>query len=71
MLGLMSVGMNLVYGTTGLQSFSHGEQVTLGGLMAYVGTQMLHQGRLHLFQSHHNHLGNLPCAIRVEVRVVC
>lgn len=25
MLGLMSVGMNLVYGTTGLQSFSHGE----------------------------------------------
>ena len=42
MLGLMSVGMNLVYGTTGLQSFSHGEQVTLGGLMAYVGTQILH-----------------------------
>jgi branched-subunit amino acid ABC-type transport system permease component len=42
MLGLMSVGMNLVYGTTGLSSFSHGEQVTLGGLMAYVGTQLLH-----------------------------
>ena len=33
MLGLMSVGMNLVYGTTGLSSFSHGEQVSLGGLM--------------------------------------
>jgi branched-chain amino acid transport system permease protein len=42
MLALMSVGMNLVYGTTGLSSFSHGEQVSLGGLMAYVGTQMLH-----------------------------
>lgn len=42
MLGLMSVGMNLVYGTTGLSSFSHGEQVTLGGLMCYVGTQLLH-----------------------------
>lgn len=42
MLGLMSMGMNLIYGTTGLSSFSHGEQVTLGGLMAYVGTQMLH-----------------------------
>lgn len=42
MLGLMSVGMNLVYGTTGLSSFSHGEQVSLGGLMAYVGTQVLH-----------------------------
>lgn len=42
MLGLMSVGMNLVYGTTGLSSFSHGEQVSLGGLMAYVGTQLLH-----------------------------
>ncbi|MEE8734458.1 MAG: carboxypeptidase regulatory-like domain-containing protein [Bifidobacterium crudilactis] len=42
MLGLMSVGMNLVYGTTKLSSFSHGEQVSLGGLMAYVGTQLLH-----------------------------
>lgn len=42
MLGLMSVGMNLVYGTTGLSSFSHGEQVTLGGLMCFVGTQMMH-----------------------------
>ena len=42
LLGLMAVGMNLVYGTTGLSSFSHGEQVTLGGLMAYAGTQMLH-----------------------------
>jgi branched-chain amino acid transport system permease protein len=42
MLALMSMGMNLVYGTTGLSSFSHGEQVTLGGLMAYVGTQLLH-----------------------------
>ncbi|WP_300766180.1 carboxypeptidase regulatory-like domain-containing protein [uncultured Bifidobacterium sp.] len=42
MLGLMSMGMNLIYGTTGLSSFSHGEQVTLGGLMAYVGTQMMH-----------------------------
>jgi branched-chain amino acid transport system permease protein len=38
----MSVGMNLVYGTTKLSSFSHGEQVSLGGLMAYVGTQLLH-----------------------------
>ncbi len=42
LLGLMSMGMNLVYGTTRLSSFSHGEQVTLGGLMAYVGTQILH-----------------------------
>lgn len=42
LLGLMSMGMNLVYGTTKLSSFSHGEQVTLGGLMAYVGTQVLH-----------------------------
>lgn len=42
MLCLMSLGMSLVYGTTGLSSFSHGEQVTLGGLIAYVGTQFLH-----------------------------
>ncbi|EFA22317.1 branched-chain amino acid ABC transporter, permease protein [Bifidobacterium gallicum DSM 20093 = LMG 11596] len=42
MLALMSVGMNLIYGTTGLSSFSHGEQVTLGGLMAYLGAQVMH-----------------------------
>lgn len=42
MLCLMSMGMSLVYGTTGLSSFSHGEQVTLGGLIAYTGTQLLH-----------------------------
>ncbi|OZG51441.1 branched-chain amino acid ABC transporter permease [Pseudoscardovia radai] len=42
MLCLMSMGMSLVYGTTGLSSFSHGEQVTFGGLLAYTGTQLLH-----------------------------
>ena len=36
-----------------------------------VGTQVLHQWRLHLFQSHHYHLGNLPGTVWVEVGIVC
>ncbi|BDZ49134.1 hypothetical protein GCM10025867_13750 [Frondihabitans sucicola] len=31
LLALAAIGLSLVYGTTGLQSFAHGEQVTLGG----------------------------------------
>jgi branched-chain amino acid transport system permease protein len=36
LLALASVGLSLIYGTTGLSSFSHGEQVTLGALMAFL-----------------------------------
>jgi neutral amino acid transport system permease protein len=36
LIALASIGLSLIYGTTGLSSFSHGEQVTLGGLLAYV-----------------------------------
>ena len=42
LLALASVGLSLVYGTTGLSSFSHGEQVTLGAIAAYVFAQTLH-----------------------------
>jgi len=42
LLALASVGLSLIYGTTGLSSFSHGEQVTLGALAAYIFAQMLH-----------------------------
>jgi branched-chain amino acid transport system permease protein len=41
LLALASVGLSLVYGTTGLSSFSHGEQVTLGAILAYVFTQLV------------------------------
>ncbi|GIU88827.1 MAG: hypothetical protein KatS3mg009_3342 [Acidimicrobiia bacterium] len=34
-IGLASVGLSLVYGTTGLVNFAHGELVTLGGLLAW------------------------------------
>jgi branched-chain amino acid transport system permease protein len=34
-VGLASVGLSLVYGTTGLVNFAHGELVTLGGLLAW------------------------------------
>ncbi|MFI2752249.1 branched-chain amino acid ABC transporter permease [Cellulomonas sp. P22] len=39
LLALASVGLSLIYGTTGLSNFAHGEQVTLGALLAYVGCQ--------------------------------
>ena len=41
LLALASVGLSLIYGTTGLSSFSHGEQVTLGALAAYVFAQLM------------------------------
>lgn len=41
LLALASVGLSLIYGTTGLSSFSHGEQVTLGALAAYVFAQIM------------------------------
>ncbi|QTE31437.1 branched-chain amino acid ABC transporter permease [Pengzhenrongella sicca] len=41
LLALASVGLSLIYGTTGLSNFAHGEQVTLGGILAYVGCQTL------------------------------
>lgn len=42
LLALASVGLSLIYGTTGLSNFAHGEQVTLGGILAYVGCQTWH-----------------------------
>ena len=36
LLALASIGLSLVYGTTGLSNFAHAEQVTLGGLLVYV-----------------------------------
>lgn len=35
LLALASVGLSLIYGTTGLSNFAHAEQVTLGGVLAY------------------------------------
>lgn len=35
LLALASIGLSLIYGTTGLSNFAHAEQVTLGGMMAY------------------------------------
>ncbi|GAA2529760.1 branched-chain amino acid ABC transporter permease [Rarobacter incanus] len=36
MLALASLGANLIYGTTKLSNFAHGEQVTLGAVIAYL-----------------------------------
>jgi branched-chain amino acid transport system permease protein len=35
LLALASVGLSLIYGTTGISNFAHAEQVTLGGMLAY------------------------------------
>ncbi len=35
LLALASVGLSLIYGTTGISNFAHAEQVTLGGVLAY------------------------------------
>ena len=35
LLALASIGLSLIYGTTGLSNFAHAEQITLGGLLAY------------------------------------
>lgn len=41
-LALAAVGLSLIYGTTGMSSFSHGEQVTLGALLTFVFSIQLH-----------------------------
>ncbi|MFT4212324.1 MAG: branched-chain amino acid ABC transporter permease [Microbacterium sp.] len=41
LLALASVGLSLIYGTTGISNFAHGELVTLGGLLAYVFANVL------------------------------
>ncbi|MFT4228964.1 MAG: branched-chain amino acid ABC transporter permease [Microbacterium sp.] len=38
LIALASIGLSLVFGTTGLSNFAQGEQVTLGGLVAFVFT---------------------------------
>ncbi|WP_307807023.1 branched-chain amino acid ABC transporter permease [Naasia sp. SYSU D00057] len=35
LLALAAIGASLIFGTTGLNNFAHGELVTFGGLMAY------------------------------------
>jgi len=40
MLALAAVGLSLVYGTTGLSNFAHGEMVTFGAVISLVFTQI-------------------------------
>ncbi len=42
LLALASIGVSLIYGTTGLNNFAHGELVTFGALTGYVLSQVLH-----------------------------
>lgn len=35
-LAMCSVGLSLIFGTTGLTNFAHGEMVTLGGMVAFL-----------------------------------
>ena len=40
MLALASVGASLIYGTTRVSNFAHGEQVTLGAVLSYLLIQV-------------------------------
>ena len=42
LLALASVGLSLIYGTTGLSNFAHGEQVTFGAAVAFISVTKLH-----------------------------
>ncbi|MEC5170870.1 branched-chain amino acid ABC transporter permease [Glaciihabitans sp. GrIS 2.15] len=42
LIALASVGVSLIYGTTGLNNFAHGELVTFGGLVGYVVSGVMH-----------------------------
>lgn len=41
LLALAAIGLSLIYGTTGLNNFAHGELVTFGALMAYLFSNVL------------------------------
>jgi len=47
-VGLCSVGLSIIYGTTGLVNFAHGELVTFGALMAWLFSTMSSGPRLSL-----------------------
>ncbi|MGI8685717.1 MAG: ABC transporter permease subunit [Acidimicrobiales bacterium] len=40
-IAMTAVGLSLIYGTTGLVNFAHGEIVTFGALMAWIFNQLL------------------------------
>ena len=40
-IALAAVGLSLIYGTTGLVNFAHGELITVGGLAAYLFSEVL------------------------------
>jgi branched-chain amino acid transport system permease protein len=40
-IAMCAIGLSLIFGTTGLVNFAHGEMVTFGGLMAYFFNQTL------------------------------
>ena len=48
-VGLCSVGLSIIYGTTGLVNFAHGELVTFGALIAWFFNTMSSGPRLSLF----------------------
>ncbi|WP_307852583.1 branched-chain amino acid ABC transporter permease [Glaciihabitans sp. dw_435] len=42
LLALAAIGVSLIYGTTGLNNFAHGELVTFGGLVGYMVSGVAH-----------------------------
>jgi branched-chain amino acid transport system permease protein len=46
LLAIASIGISLIYGTTGLNNFAHGEMVSLGALIMWVTYSILNQNIL-------------------------
>ena len=42
LLALAAIGISLIFGTTGLSNFAHGEMVSLGALVMWIAYPMLH-----------------------------
>lgn len=55
LLALASIGVSLIYGTTGLNNFAHGEMVTFGALMGFVASGLL---------------GGLPAIVAIPLGIV-
>ena len=72
MIAMCSVGLSLIFGTTGLTNFAHGEMVTFGAMVAYFlndrGVHILHRGadrhgrRRHVRLGARTDLGFAACA---------
>ena len=64
LLALASVGLCLIYGTTGISNFAHAEQVTLGGMLGYGFINVLGLAAVHRRRPGRDHVRASPAGSR-------